>query len=132
MGRTVVAAVTDGNGVVSAAGELALPGPLRHVVGLHGWHPAWPATAGPHLNGPGRGCGGWLLLRARRLGGLGRFGEPGVQPFPDLVRSVGTAAPFGAGDHYPGGGDPCQAGQSQHLPPAHLLRLDHGRRKHLP
>src|SRR5438876_8887021 len=53
---------------------------------------------------------GWLLLRARWLGGLGRLGEPGVQPFPDLVRSVGTAAPFGARDHYTGGGDPCEAG----------------------
>lgn len=50
--RTVIAPVSDGSRVVAAADELALPGPLCHVVGLHSWHPAWPAPAGPHLKAP--------------------------------------------------------------------------------
>ena len=65
-----------------------------------------------------------------RLTGLRRLGEPGVQPVPDLVRGIGAAAPFGTGDHHAGGGDTGQACQSQHFPPAHLLRLDHARREH--
>ena len=61
---------------------------------------------------------------AWRLAGLWCFGEPGVQPFPDLLRGVAAAATFGAGDHYPGGGDAREGRQPQHFPPAHLPRLD--------
>ena len=46
------------------------------------------------------------------------------------VLGIDLAAPFGAGDHDAGGGDTGQACQSQHFPPAHLLRLDHARREH--
>ena len=51
------------------------------------------------------------------------FGEPGVQPFPDLVRRLGAAAALGPGDHHSGGGDACEGGQSRHLPPAHVPTL---------
>ena len=44
--------------------------------------------------------------------------------------SLGFWDRFGAGDHHAGGGDTGQACQSQHFPPAHLLRLDHARREH--
>ncbi len=67
---------------------------------------------------------------ARGMAGLGSVGEPGVQPFPDFPRGVSAAAAFGAGDHHPGGGHTCKGCQSQHLPPAHLLRLDHARREY--
>jgi hypothetical protein len=60
---------------------------------------------------------------ACRRTGSGRFGEPGVQPLPDLLRGVGAAAPLGPGDHHSGGGDTSEACQSQYFPPAHLPRL---------
>jgi amino acid efflux transporter len=66
------------------------------------------------------------------LAGSGRFGEPGVQPFPDFGRGVGAAAALVTDDHHPGGGHACEGGQSQYFAPAHLLRLDRVRREHHP
>ena len=34
-----------------------------------------------------------------------------MQPFPDFGRGAGAAAPFGAGDHHPGGGHTCEGCQ---------------------
>ena len=73
-----------------------------------------------------------LAAREEGLAGRGCFGGARVQPFPDLLRGIGAAAPFGTGDHRPGGGDAGNACQAQDFPPAHLLRLDHARRAHHP
>ena len=72
------------------------------------------------------------LAAGARLAGWGCFGGARVQPFPDLLRGVGAAAPFGTNDYRPRGGDASNAGQAQDFPPAHLLRLDHARRAHQP
>jgi len=74
-----------------------------------------------------------LLLTARchrGWWGLGGFGEPGVQPVPDFFRGIGAAAALIAGDHHPGRGHTRERRQSQHFPPAHLLRLGDARREH--
>ncbi len=60
----------------------------------------------------------WLLYRVLTAGslagagGVRGFGQPGVQPVPDFGGSVGAAAPLVADDHDPGGGYPCESGQS--------------------
>ncbi len=59
-------------------------------------------------------------------------GQPGVQPVPDFIRSVGATAPLIADDHRPGRGHARESGQSQHFVPAHLLRLDRVRREYQP
>ncbi len=53
----------------------------------------------------------------------GYFGEPGVQPVADLLRRIRTAAALGPGDQHTGGGDACEAGQAQDLPPSHVSTL---------
>jgi len=67
------------------------------------------------------GCGGCgaaavvdslRLGLARRLAGSRRFGQPGVQPFPDFIRGIGTAAPLVADDHCPGRDHAREGGQS--------------------
>jgi hypothetical protein len=84
------------------------PSSLRH----------WTASA------PSAGFGTlWPGVGGCRRRGRGCLGEPGVQPCPDLVRSVGAAAALGACDHDSGGGDACERCQAEYLPPAHLPRL---------
>ena len=80
------------------------------------------------------GCGpmgqqgpSWVLLGWLDSGCLG---EPGVQPLADFLRRIGAAAALITGDHRPRSGHACKGRQSQHFPPAHLLRLDRARREH--
>jgi hypothetical protein len=40
------------------------------------------------------------------------FGQPGMQPLPDLLRRVGPALPLRPDDHHSGGGDTDETGQS--------------------
>jgi DNA-binding NarL/FixJ family response regulator len=82
----------------------------------------------------GYGCRtGCLLLGVwPGLAGCRAFGQPGVQPVPDLGGGVGAAAPLVADDHHASGGHACESGQSQHLEPAHLLRLEHVCREYQP
>jgi hypothetical protein len=86
---------------------------------------------------PSRGCAyheraqcpcvdGWV---SRGWLGLGCLGEPGVQLFSDFLRGIGAAAALIAGDRHPGSGYACKGRQSQHFPPAHLLRLDRAHRE---
>jgi hypothetical protein len=65
----------------------------------------------------------WLGVAGWRRRGRGRFGEPCVQPCPDLLWGVGAAAAFCPCDHDPGGRDTCEGGQAEYFPPAHLPRL---------
>ena len=80
---------------------------------------------------PGRPAASWRGV-ARGLAGSGGLGQPGVQPFPDLVRGAGITAPLVADDHGSGGGHAGEGGHSQHLVPAHVLRLERARREHQP
>jgi hypothetical protein len=63
-----------------------------------------------------------VSLTGGRRAGL-RLGEPLVQPVAHLVRCVGPPLPFGTGDRDPGRRHADDAGQPEHLPPAHLPRL---------
>ena len=96
-----------------------------------------PRASGARGAGPA-GCGAAAVADSLRLGlarglaGSRRFGQPGVQPFPDFIRGSRTAAPLVADDHHPGRGYAREGGQSQHLVPAHLLRLDRVRREYQP
>lgn len=79
---------------------------------------------------PPCGCGlssrsavSWLGVAGCCRRGRGRFGEPRVQPCPDLLRCVGAAAPLVPCDYYPGSRHACEGCQAEYLPPAHLPRL---------
>ena len=58
------------------------------------------------------------------------FGQPGVQSFPDFIRGIGTAAALVADDHGAGRDYAGEGGQTQHLVPVHLLRLERACREY--
>ena len=58
--------------------------------------------------------------------------EPGVQPWPDLLRCVGAAAPRGAEDHHRAARHARRGRQAEGLPPGHPPGYDCAWRAHRP
>jgi hypothetical protein len=83
------------------------------LLGLLGWFYVELSTGGRTLGLAERAAaGGQALWPLAVVLACRAFGQPGMQPLPDLLGRVGPALPLGPGDHHPGGGDTDETGQS--------------------